>query len=152
MSLFIECRNIDRQTFPNQNDFKAQYFSLDDFTKKCLRWKGHESTCRLSVYFHSYPEHCWRDEQRRHAGDRGTGRDAPLWRNRDSEVRSVTRMIMIVTVMMTRPTITWRREDGEKIRMCEHQFSEEDNCEEVAEHTGDSLTLINLNRHVMIQM
>ena len=50
---------------------------------------------------------------------------------------------------MTRPAITWRREDGEKIRMCEHQYSEEDNCEEVAEHTGDSLTLINLNRHEM---
>ena len=53
---------------------------------------------------------------------------------------------------MTRPAITWRREDGEKIRMCEHQYSEEDNCEEVAEHTGDSLTLINLNRHEMIMI
>ena len=62
------------------------------------------------------------------------------------------RMIMMMTVMMTRPAITWRREDGEKIRMCEHQFSEEDNCEEVAEHTGDSLTLINLNRHVVIHV
>ena len=61
-------------------------------------------------------------------------------------------MMMIMTMMMTRPAITWRREDGEKIRMCEHQYSEEDNCEEVAEHTGDSLTLINLNRHEMIMI
>ena len=61
-------------------------------------------------------------------------------------------MMMIMTMMMTRPVITWRREDGEKIRMCEHQYSEEDNCEEVAEHTGDSLTLINLNRHEMIMI
>ena len=52
---------------------------------------------------------------------------------------------------MIRPTITWRREDGEKIRMCEHQFSETEDCEEVAEHTGDTLTLININRHVVIR-
>ena len=40
MSLFIECRNIDRQTFPNQNDFKAQYFSLDVFAEKVMNQRA----------------------------------------------------------------------------------------------------------------
>jgi len=45
-----------------------------------------------------------------------------------------------------RPTITWKREDGEKIRLCEHHFTEDDKCNEVDEYIGDSLTLININR------
>ena len=32
------------------------------------------------------------------------------------------------------------------IRLCEHHFSDEDSCTEVAEYVGDSLTLNNLNR------
>ena len=47
-----------------------------------------------------------------------------------------------------RPTITWRREDGETIRLCAPNYGEEDNCSQVKEYVGDSLTLININRSV----
>eukprot|EP00090_Calanus_glacialis_P020997 TRINITY_DN32420_c0_g1_i2.p1 TRINITY_DN32420_c0_g1~~TRINITY_DN32420_c0_g1_i2.p1 ORF type:complete len:539 (-),score=85.14 TRINITY_DN32420_c0_g1_i2:272-1888(-) len=51
-----------------------------------------------------------------------------------------------------KPTITWRREDGENIRLCEHglardrYYKEEDKCQEVEDFVGDSLTLTNINR------
>merc|ERR550532_3761909 len=45
-----------------------------------------------------------------------------------------------------KPTITWRREDGETIRLCAPNYGEEDNCSQVKEYVGDSLTLININR------
>ena len=47
-----------------------------------------------------------------------------------------------------KPTITWRREDGEYIRLCAPNYGQEDNCTEVKEYVGDSLTLININRYV----
>jgi len=51
-----------------------------------------------------------------------------------------------------KPTITWRREDGENIRLCEpslgrdRYYKEEDKCQEVEDYVGDSLTLTNINR------
>ena len=42
----------------------------------------------MMIVCFSSPEHCGRDEQRRHAGDRGPGGHAQLRRHRDSEVRS----------------------------------------------------------------
>ena len=52
-------------------------------------------------------------------------------------------------IISHRPTITWRREDGEDIRLCAPNYGEEDNCSQVKEYVGDSLTLININRSVM---
>jgi len=57
-----------------------------------------------------------------------------------------------------KPTITWRREDGEKLRLCPKENMRsvveeqgggeklEDNCQEVDQYVGDSLTLRNINR------
>lgn len=56
---------------------------------------------------------------------------------------------MIILIIPHRPTITWRREDGEDIRLCAPNYGEEDNCSQVKEYVGDSLTLININRSVM---
>jgi len=56
-----------------------------------------------------------------------------------------------------KPTITWRREDGEKLRLCPEnsrtmvqdyrgQEKMEDNCQEVDQYVGESITLRNINR------
>ena len=48
-----------------------------------------------------------------------------------------------------KPSITWRREDGEMIRLCgAPNYGLEDNCTQVKEYVGDSLTLVNINRYV----
>ena len=91
----------------------------------------------------SSPEHRGRDQQRRHACHRGQGRHAALRRHGDPQVG--THHESHVTchechVSCVRPTITWRREDGENIRLCDHRYGElsdtADDCREVGISTG----------------
>ena len=94
----------------------------------------------------SSPEHRGRDQQRRHACHRGQGRHAALRRHGDPQVGThheshvTCHECHVSRVTCVRPTITWRREDGENIRLCDHRYGElsdtADDCREVGISTG----------------
>ena len=99
----------------------------------------------------SATKHHWWNEQWRYSGHRRKICNFELWCYRNTKVWKIYHSCwyFLIFILSSRPTITWKREDGEKIRLCEHHFTEDDKCNEVDEYIGDSLTLININRLIL---